>query len=98
MNMCKYKDIFGAPNTGVHKYRLFDIAIVDTVLTIIGGYMLHRYTNISLVKVLAFLFILGVLMHRIFCVRTTIDKWVFIEKGSNVVFFLVIFSILKILI
>ena len=31
----QYKDIFGKPNEGVHSYRLFDVAIVDLLLTIL---------------------------------------------------------------
>ena len=37
MGLCKYKDIFGKPNEGVHKYRLFNIAIVDMSFTIIAA-------------------------------------------------------------
>lgn len=35
-----YKDIFGAPNTGIHSYRLFDIAIVDLLFTILVSYLI----------------------------------------------------------
>ncbi len=33
--LCKYKNIFGAPNTGVHSYRIFNIAIVDALAVFI---------------------------------------------------------------
>ena len=29
---CKYKNIFGEPNTGLHEYRILDIAIVDKII------------------------------------------------------------------
>jgi len=35
MNLCKYKNILGSPNKGVHSYRFFGLAIFDTILTII---------------------------------------------------------------
>ena len=35
INLCVYKDIFGIPKKGFHKYRIFNIAIVDLLLTII---------------------------------------------------------------
>ena len=38
--LSEYKDIFGAPNTGVHSYRVFDVAIVDLVLTIFIAYVI----------------------------------------------------------
>jgi hypothetical protein len=33
-NLCQYKDLLGAPNTGVHAIRVFDFAIVDIALTV----------------------------------------------------------------
>ena len=35
MNLCKYSDILGKPNETVHSYRLFGIAILDVIMTII---------------------------------------------------------------
>lgn len=35
MNLCKYKNILGEPGKGVHSYRIFNIAIVDVLLTLI---------------------------------------------------------------
>ena len=34
IDLCKYKDILGKPGQGVHSYRIFNIAIVDVILTI----------------------------------------------------------------
>jgi hypothetical protein len=31
--LCKYKNMFGIPNKGLHSYRIFNIAIVDLTLT-----------------------------------------------------------------
>ena len=74
MSLCKYKDIFGKPNEGVHSYRVFNIAIIDTVLTIILGYFISKYFKIKLLYVLVGLFILGTVIHKIFCVKTTLTK------------------------
>ena len=76
---CKYKDIFGKVNTGLHSYRIANIAIVDVLLTIIVAYYLHKYIfiNQSFLCMTTLLFILGILLHRLFCVRTTIDKILF---------------------
>ena len=76
-NLCKYKDILGKPNQGIHSYRIFNIAIVDVLLTIIAAYILSVVTNYKLIYTLTFMFILGIISHRIFCVRTTIDKLLF---------------------
>lgn len=90
MNLCQYKNIFGEPGKGIHSHRLFGVAIVDVVMTIIGAYLLSKYfpktkifsrdgspQKLNFVYTMISLFILGILMHRLFCVRTTIDKLLF---------------------
>lgn len=77
MSMCKYADIFGKPNTGLHSYRFFNIAIVDVILTIIGGYSISKLFNYKTKDTIIILFMIGIIMHRLFCVDTTIDKLIF---------------------
>ena len=38
---CQYKDILGKVGEGPHSLRIFDIAIVDVILTIIGAYLIN---------------------------------------------------------
>ena len=80
MSLCKYKDILGIPGKGVHSYRIFNIAIVDVIMTIIGAFLISYFLKISFLYTTIFLFILGIILHRIFCVRTTIDKLLFPNK------------------
>jgi len=76
---CEYKEILGKVKKGVHSYRFFDIAVVDVVMTILGAYLLHLFIPQSnFFVVLVSLFLLGIVMHRLFCVRTTVDKMLFI--------------------
>ena len=75
--LCKYSNIFGEPNTGSHRYRIFNIAIVDVGATIIVAYMISKYFKYDFKKVLVILFLLGIVAHRLFCVRTTVDKLLF---------------------
>ena len=75
--LCKYKNIFGKEGQGVHSYRFLNIAIVDVIATVIGAYIIHLYTKYKFINVLLFLFLLGIIAHRLFCVRTTIDKLLF---------------------
>ena len=79
MDLCKYKNILGVPGQGPHSYRIFNIAIVDVLLTLILAYIISYIYNISFMKTSITLFILGILLHRVFCVRTTIDKLLFNE-------------------
>ena len=77
LNLCKYSGIFGEPAMGVHKYRFFGVAIVDVVMTIIGGFLISWFSGWPLWIVLAVLFLSGIFLHRLFCVRTTVDKLLF---------------------
>jgi ABC-type spermidine/putrescine transport system permease subunit I len=75
---CQYQNIFGKPKTGAHSIRILDIAIIDVILTIVLGYIINLfYPTYSFQKILIILFILGIVLHRLFCVRTTIDKLLF---------------------
>ena len=74
MSLCKYRDMFGKPNEGPHSYRLFNIAIVDTLLTIIIGYFIANFFKLKLLYVLIVLFIVGTIIHKLFCVKTTLTK------------------------
>lgn len=78
IDLCPYKNIFGKENNGLHKkFRLFDIAFFDVIATILGAYTIHYYTKQNFYQVLAILFLLGIISHRLFCVRSTIDKFLF---------------------
>jgi hypothetical protein len=77
MDLCKYKNIFGEPDTGVHKIRLFNFAIFDIIATILLGYFFSKITKINLWISILSMFVLGIISHRVFCVRTTVDKILF---------------------
>jgi hypothetical protein len=77
---CQYKNIFGKPNEGVHSSRFFNIAIIDVVATIVGAFLLHKlFPKYKFIVILITLFIIGIIAHRLFCVRTTVDKLLFNE-------------------
>ena len=77
MDLCKYKNALGEPGKGIHSYRLFGVAIADVIMTVIGAFLISKFSNYSFFYTLLFLFVLGIILHRIFCVRTTIDKLIF---------------------
>ena len=76
-NLKEYKDIFGAPNTGVHQYRILDIAVVDLGLTLGASYPISKKLKISYYKTAASMLLLGIVVHRLFGVKTTVDKLLF---------------------
>lgn len=79
IHTCSYKNMLGEVGKGIHSYRLFDIAMFDVLLTILaaGLFRLCIFPKISFVLILFAFFCLGIFFHRIFCVRTTIDKLIF---------------------
>jgi len=80
ISLCPYKYLFGKPKKGIHSYRFLDLAIVDIISTIAVAYGISIYFKKDFKEVLIALFLLGIILHRIFCVRTTIDKILFPEK------------------
>lgn len=78
---CEYSNIFGKPNEGLHSIRLFDIAIIDVILTIMAAYLLNIILGgNNFILILIVLFASGIFLHRLFCVRTTVDKYLFGSK------------------
>lgn len=79
LNFCKYKDVLGKPKEGVHSIRFMNISVVDVLLTILLAISIKTYmfneTEMSII--LLGTFIIGIIIHRIFCVKTTIDKLLF---------------------
>ena len=75
----KYRYFFGKPGKGLHRYRIFNIAIVDVVLTLFLAKIIEIMIlpQMGYLKILLITFILGILLHRLFGVKTTIDKFLF---------------------
>ena len=75
--LCKYKDALGKPNQGIHQYRFLGVAIVDVIMTIIAAFIISYFTKYNFWLILIILFLTGIILHHIFCVRTTVDKLLF---------------------
>ena len=77
MDLCKYKDLFGKLGTGIHSYRIYNIAYLDILVTVVVAYGLSKLFGTPFLYTLIAFFILGILIHRLLCVRTTVDKLLF---------------------
>lgn len=75
----KIKKAFGEPGEGIHSYRIFNIAYLDFLVTMIGAFFIQKlfFPKVKYIKVLFFFFLSGIILHRLFDVRTTIDKFIF---------------------
>jgi hypothetical protein len=80
MNLCKYRDIFGKVGTGVHSFRFLNIAIVDTLLTLVAAYVINSYLQSNLLIIFFILMLASIAIHRAFCVETTLTKMFFSFK------------------
>ena len=65
---CQYKDSF------------MGIAWRDAVTTILSGLILALIFKFNILYSILALFVLGILLHRLCCVRTTADKFLFPEN------------------
>lgn len=72
--MCKHKDIFGKPNEGFHKAQIFGVAAFDLIGTVVIAWLLNKWLKISFWKVFLGLMIIAILLHKLFCVETTLNK------------------------
>jgi hypothetical protein len=76
-DLCKYKNMFGEPRIGIRKYRIFDIAIFDTVITVWCVYVLSWLFKWPFWSTLVIVLLLGIFVHKLFCVRTGVAMKLF---------------------
>jgi hypothetical protein len=76
---CAYKNLFGKLGEGIHSYRIGNVAVLDFVVTALVAFFIQHFffPKYNFFVVLFAFFLLGIFMHRLFCARTTIDKFLF---------------------
>ena len=75
--LCKYKDIIGKPGEGAHAYRFLGISIVDVLTVLLAAFLISWIYKISLFYTIIPLFFSGIIVHRMFCVHTAMDRLLF---------------------
>ena len=80
---CPFKDIFGKPGEGVHQFRIFGMAAVDLLLTVLGAALIAWKTNQNFLLTFIVLFIIGEILHWYFCVDTAVINFVTKEADSR---------------
>jgi fatty acid desaturase len=76
-DLWRYQDALGKPGEGIHSYRVVGIAIADVVMTIVAAFAISYFSGFNFWILLAILFLSGIVLHRLFHVRTTLDKALF---------------------
>lgn len=79
--ICKYKNIFGVSGQGVHSTRLLDVAMFDYIGTIVLAIIVSKFTKLPLVLSTILMFVLGLVLHWVFCVPTSALK--FLGASTN---------------
>ena len=80
---CEYKDIFGKPGEGVHKTRigstetfegfaLYDILGLVFLIIIVVYLTGYSILSVSIIGIIS-----TILLHKLFCVKTTFNKMIF---------------------
>jgi len=80
--LCQYRHSLGKENEGIHSYRLFDLAIVDVIMTILGALFISYIFEQNFIIVFIILMLMAILLHYIFNVNTTINKMLFGYKTA----------------
>jgi len=73
MNFCPFKtfkNIFGKPKSGVHKFRIFNTAMADYILTLFLSFLTTYLTHIPLTLTTILWFIVSIIAHMLFGVPT----------------------------
>jgi len=74
--LCQYKNSLGIPGEKFHTH-LLGIAIMDVIATLFLCEFIVYFFGTSRMITFLSVFLTGIVLHRIFCVRTTLDKYLF---------------------
>lgn len=77
MLLCKYKNALGQPGKGIHSHRLGGLAVADVIGTIVIGWALALLMRWNRAWTILGFWCLGILLHWLFCVDTSIHKLLF---------------------
>jgi len=71
------KNLIGTVNKGVHKYKIFNIAVFDVIVTIVSAKLIAVLFKKYFICILLWLLKLSIVVHRWKGVRTTVDRFLF---------------------
>jgi hypothetical protein len=84
---CRYRNALGRPREGIHHLRFAGMAANDIIMTLIAAFVFvflafrrewgHATFWKLFVVMIVFLWSGAILLHRFFCVRTTLDMLLF---------------------
>lgn len=75
--LCKYRHALGEEKKGFHATRFLGVALWDTIGTVAIAVFISYVFGVSLIWTVVALFGIAIVLHRLFCVNTTINKLIF---------------------
>lgn len=73
---CPLANMFGQPNSGIHKCHIGPFAVFDTLATLVASLVIALLLRRNVLVVFCILFVIGELMHVLFGVQTTFLTWI----------------------
>lgn len=67
-------NLIGVPGEGIHSYRIFNIAYMDVIVVLLAAILIAWVMKWNYMKTIIGIFILGIGVHRILCIKTSVDK------------------------
>jgi len=80
---CPFANLLGVPETGFHSTRIFGFALFDSVLTVIGGFLIAKVYKINFWYSLLGFFIVGEVLHYLFGTNTAFLKLIGLTRDCN---------------
>lgn len=74
--MCPYEDILGISNVELHK-QVMGVPILDLIATIVLSETIVFLFKTGRIITFFSVFFTWIVLHRMFCVRTTLDTFLF---------------------
>ena len=80
---CPFANILGKPNTGLQIIRVFGFALFDSILTVIGAYVIAKSYKINFWYALIGFFIFGEILHYLFGANTAFIKMIGLTRNCE---------------
>lgn len=76
--LCQYQNMLGKPGVGFHNHLGMGFAVLDLVGTVGITYLINQRTQYkSFPKVFGGLMITAITLHKVFCVDTVLNRYIF---------------------
>jgi hypothetical protein len=72
IDLSKYKDIFGKPNRGFRKKRLFGMSLIDIITTLVFALFISTVLEYKYIHTFVICILSSIVIHKLFNVNTAL--------------------------